>query len=140
MTVAEPAAGRRRRPLLVALAVGLGTIGILVLLSVAQLVERLPPTPTPDVSSPVEGVVVSVEATGLNSVRGFVLRVSEAFAFEFELGLLENPTEFPPGHLAEHQATSEPVRVYFRTQDGDRVVYRLEDAGTSPAPSSSDGI
>ena len=136
MMDAEPRGWGRGRPLVVALVVGLGTIGVLVLLGAAQVPARSrpQPPPTPDVASPVEGVVVSVDATGLTNVRGFVLRVSQAFAFEFEIGLLENPTEFPPGHLAEHQASSEPVRVHFRTQDGARVVYRLEDAGTSPAP------
>jgi hypothetical protein len=83
---------------------------------------------TPDISSPVVGVVVSVDAAGLNDVRGFVLRVQGAFAFDFVVGQLENPTEFPPGHLAEHQATSQPVRVFFRLDNGERVAYRLEDA------------
>jgi hypothetical protein len=94
-----------------------------------------PPVPTPDVVSPVDGVVVSVDASGLTDVRGFVLRVSGGFAFDFVLGPLENPTQFPPGHLAEHLATSQPVRVYFLVQGGKRVVYRLEDAVPSPAPS-----
>ena len=129
MTVAEPGAGRRRRPLLVALSIGLGTIGILVLLGIAQLIEGRPPAPTPDVSSPVDGVVVSVDASSLSDVRGFVIRTPGGFAFEFALGKLENPTEFPPGHLAEHQATSEPIRAFFRIEGGRRVVYRLEDAG-----------
>jgi hypothetical protein len=128
MTVAEPGAGRRRRPLLVALSIGLGTIGIPVLLGVAQLIDRLPPAPTADVSSPVDGVIVSVDASSLSDVRGFALRTSGGFAFDFALGTLENPTEFPPGHLAEHQATSEPVRAFFRMEGGRRVVYRLEDA------------
>ena len=94
-----------------------------------------PAVPTPDVASPVEGIVVSVDAGGLTDVRGFVLRVSGGFAFDFVLGPLENPTQFPPGHLAEHLATSQPVRVYFLMQGGERVVYRLEDAAPSPAPS-----
>jgi hypothetical protein len=96
--------------------------------------SSLPP-PSPDVASPVEGVVVSVDASGLNDVHGFVLRAAGGFAFDFELGPLENPTQFPPGHLAEHLATSQPVRVYFLVQDGERVVYRLEDAVPSLAPS-----
>jgi hypothetical protein len=97
-----------------------------------------PPVPTPDVVSPVDGVVVSVDASGLTDVRGFVLRVSSGFAFDFVLGPLENPTAFPPGHLAEHQATSAPVRVYFHLDGGKRVVYRLEDAvPVSPAPNAT---
>jgi hypothetical protein len=127
MTVAEPGVGRRR-PLLVALLVGVGTIGILVLLAVSQLIEPLPPAPTPDVSSPVDGVIVSVDASSLSDVRGFVLRTSGGFAFDFALGRLENAGEFSPGHLAEHLLTSEPVRAFFRIEGGKRVVYRLEDA------------
>ena len=44
------------------------------------------------------------------------------------LGDLENGTEFPPGHLVEHQATAQPVRVWYRTENGARVAVRLEDA------------
>ena len=87
------------------------------------------PKSTPDIESPVEGVVLSVDSAGLGDVRGFTLRpASSPFSFTFELGALEDPTEFPPGHLAEHQATSQPVRVYFRTEDGVHIAYRLEDA------------
>jgi hypothetical protein len=85
--------------------------------------------PTPNVTSPVEGVVISVDAAGLGDVRGFTLRpTNSAVSFGFVLGTLENPTEFPPSHLAEHQATSQPVRAYFRTENGIHTVYRLEDA------------
>ena len=97
-----------------------------------QLVSASPPPPTPDVTSPVDGVVVSVDAAGLGDVRGFTLRPTNSpFSFGFSLGTLENPTQFPPSHLAEHQATSQPVRVYFRTENGIHTVYRLEDAAPS---------
>ena len=129
MIGAEPRADGRRRPLVIALAVGLGTIGILVLLAAAQQLAGRP-TASPDVSSPVHGVIIAVDSAGLGDVRGFTLRPSSGpFAFAFELGTLENPTEFPPGHLAEHLASSQPVRVYFRrAEDGGHIVYRLEDA------------
>jgi hypothetical protein len=129
MTRAEPRADGRRPTLAIALVAGLGTVGILVLLAIAQqLADR--PTASPDVSSPVDGVIIAVDSAGLGDVRGFTLRPSSgSFAFTFELGTLENPTEFPPGHLAEHLASSQPVRVYFRrSEDGRHVVYRLEDA------------
>jgi hypothetical protein len=51
-------------------------------------------------------------------------------SFTFVVGTLENAAEFPPGHLAEHLASSEPVRAYFREANGKRVVHRLEDATT----------
>lgn len=121
-----------RRPIVVALALAL------VLLPAALLAANLlcadgrcggAAQPTPDIASPVDGVIVSVDAGGLDDVRGFTLRpAGSPFAFELRLGDLENPTEFPPAHLAEHQATSSPVRAYFRLEGGARVVYRLEDA------------
>jgi hypothetical protein len=92
------------------------------------------PQPTPDIASPVDGIVVAVDASGLTNVRGFTLRASSGSAFGFTLGPLENATQFPPAHLAEHMASSSPVRVYFRVENGERVAYRLEDA---PAPVAS---
>src|SRR5262245_44893859 len=94
----------------------------------------------------VDGVVVEVDAAGLTDVKGFTLRPSSgAPDIQFRLGPLENVTQFAPGHLKEHQASGSPIRVYFTLQaDGQRVVYRLEDAlepaASAPsvsAPSSS---
>jgi len=80
-------------------------------------------------SSPVEGVVTHVESGGLDKVSEFTIRTAGGTLLTFEIGPLENGDEFPPGHLTEHQATSEPVRVSF-TVTGDRLVAtRLEDAG-----------
>ena len=36
--------------------------------------------------------------------------------------------QFPPGHLAEHQATAAPVRVWYRMRGDERYALRLEDA------------
>jgi hypothetical protein len=84
-------------------------------------------SPAP-VTSPVTGVLLSVDAQGLAEVKGFTLRTDGGREVAFVIGTLENPVDFPPGHLAEHLATSSQVRVFFRA-DGDRlVVYRLEDA------------
>ena len=118
-----------RRLLVAFVAVPLLIIGGAVAASLtAQVPCACLPPATPDVTSPAEGVVIDVDAAGLDDVRGFTLRTSGGFAFDFVLGTLENPTEFPPGHLAEHQATSLPIRVYFRAEGGQHVVYRLEDA------------
>jgi hypothetical protein len=87
-----------------------------------------PVSQTPGVASPVDGIVLTVDAASLTDVRGFTLRTDGGFAFTFVLGQLENVTEFSPSHLAEHQASSEPIRVWFRTEGGERVAYRLEDA------------
>ena len=113
----------------------LALVAAAVLASGCQSIGSSPAVQTPDVASPVEGVVVSVDSSGLADVHRFVLRTSGGLAFDFMLGLLENATQFPPGHLSEHLATSQPVRVYFVVRSGERVVYRLEDAAPSPAPS-----
>ena len=84
------------------------------------------PTVAPP-SSPIVGVVIDVESSGLNEVSSFVLRTDDGTTYTFEIGDLENAAEFPPGHLREHMATSSPVRVFFDV-DGDRLlVTRLED-------------
>jgi hypothetical protein len=87
------------------------------------------------VSSPIDGVVVKVEATGLATVQAFTLRPNSGGAsIRFTIGPLENATQFPPGHLKEHQASGSAVRVYFVRNGQDFVAYRLEDA---PVASSS---
>jgi hypothetical protein len=88
-------------------------------------------------ASPVDGIVTDVQATGLTDIQSFTLRpnVDGAPAIVFMLGPLENPTEFPPGHLKAHQLTGAPVRVYYATDSTGRFfAYRLEDA---PVPSAS---
>jgi hypothetical protein len=85
------------------------------------------PGPSADAESMV-GVIVGVQAQGLDDVRGFTLRTTDGAAVEFTLGDLENAVDFPPGHLVEHQATAQAVRVWYRTEGGVRVAMRLEDA------------
>lgn len=76
----------------------------------------------------VVGVIVGVESEGLDRVTGFTLRTTDQGTLSFRIGVLENGAQFPPGHLVEHQASASPVRVWYRTEDGSRVVVRLEDA------------
>ena len=76
----------------------------------------------------VDGVIVAVRSEGLDRVNGFDLRTIGQGTIAFTIGDLENGAEFPPGHLVEHQATAQPVRVWYRTEGGDRVAVRLEDA------------
>ncbi|MGZ6269465.1 MAG: hypothetical protein ACXWMU_02695 [Candidatus Limnocylindrales bacterium] len=71
---------------------------------------------------------MSIDSKGLADVRGFTLRAADGHVYAFTLGQLENGAQFPPGHLAEHQATGSPVRVSFRIERGQLVVYRLDDA------------
>jgi hypothetical protein len=88
------------------------------------------PTPPPPPVSPVEGVVIAVDSAGLGQVSSFVLRFADASTLTLTMGQLENATEFSPSHLNEHMASSEPVRAFFRLENGLPVVYRLEDATT----------
>jgi hypothetical protein len=88
----------------------------------------LPPT------DPIEGVVTHVDSTGLDSVTGFTLRAADGRTYTFVLGRLQNAAEFPPGHLAEHAANSEPILVTFEGLGPLIIATRIEDA--NPAPSS----
>lgn len=83
-----------------------------------------PPLP----ASPIEGVVVSVDVLSLTEVLSFQIRTRDGNVFELPLGTLENATEFSPSHLAEHRATSVPIRAFYRLENNIPVVYRLEDA------------
>ena len=53
------------------------------------------------------------ESEGLDRVNGFDLRTIDQRTLAFTIGDLENGAEFPPGHLVEHQATAQPVRVWY---------------------------
>jgi hypothetical protein len=76
----------------------------------------------------VVGVIVGVQSEGLDKVRGFTLRVADGTIEEYTIGALENGAAFPPGHLVEHQATAQKVRVWYQTDGPTRVAIRLEDA------------
>ncbi len=78
-------------------------------------------------ASPVTGRLTRIDAQGLTKVKGFTLRLEDGREVAFTLGTLENGATVPPGHLAEHMASSSAVKVFFRDVDGVLVVYRLED-------------
>ncbi len=82
----------------------------------------------PPLVSPVTGLLTHIEAEGLSKVTAFTLRTADGRETRFEIGILENGAQFPPGHLAEHMANASPVRVFFRNDGaGNHVVYRIED-------------
>ena len=89
--------------------------------------SRTDPAGPPDTTA-VDGVIVAVDSAGLSDVRGFTLRRPGGEILVFRLGELENGDQFPPGHLAEHQATAAPVRVWYRMEGSERFAVRLEDA------------
>ena len=85
-------------------------------------------TAEPSGTEPIVGVIVGVDSAGLDKVSGFTLRTGTGQSLSFDLRALENGAQFAPGHLVEHQATGQPVRVWYRTADGVRLAIRLEDA------------
>ena len=116
---------RSRNLFLVILVVVIGLIGAVVFLQGGP--PGADPVGPPGAQAEV-GVIVGVDSGGLDKVTGFLLRTPEQDTFAFVIGDLDNGARFPPGHLVEHQATAQPVRVWYRTENGERVAVRLEDA------------
>ena len=88
------------------------------------------------------GVIVGVDSEGLDQVRGFSLRTDDGVTLAFTIGALENGAAFPPGHLVEHQATAQPVRVWYRRRamSGRRSGSRTRpDRSGAAAPASAAG-
>jgi hypothetical protein len=79
-------------------------------------------------ASSVIGVVVGVQSEGLGRVRGFTVRTGDGATVAFTIGDLENGVAFPPGHLVEHQATGQPVRIWYVPEGATKVAIRIEDA------------
>jgi hypothetical protein len=119
---------RRTRVLFAVLFAGIviATAVAAILLSETGVVDPDRPAGTTDMT----GVVVAVDSHGLADVRGFTLRLAGGELVDFSLRALGNAAEFAPGHLAEHQATAQPVRVWWRMDGAERLAIRLEDAPT----------
>jgi hypothetical protein len=94
----------------------------------AIVLSQNPPPGFGSVSDPVsiDGVIIGVESEGIDRVSGFTLRTAEGRALEFIVGTVYEG--FPPGHLVEHQATAQPVRVWYQMDGRARIALRLEDA------------
>jgi hypothetical protein len=75
----------------------------------------------------VDGVVIDVDAEGLTDVNDFTIRTADGAELTFGVGSLRAGS-FGPGHLAEHAATAEPVRVTFEVEGERLVAVKLEDA------------
>lgn len=112
-------------------------IGLVVVVGLATVILSAPPTGGggPPGTTAVEGVIVGVDAEGLGDVRSFDLRTTDGTIRTFGLSALENGVEFPPGHLIEHSATAQPVRVWYRTEAGEDLAIRLDDAEPAASPS-----
>lgn len=115
---------RTRNLLAVSLALIIMVTGAVVLFSG----PRVPgPADAPEPLSLI-GVIVGVESEGIDKVRGFTLRTQGGSTIKFAIGKLENGEAFPAGHLVEHQATAQQVRVWYRIEADTSVAVRLEDA------------
>ena len=109
----------------------LALIGFVALVGTAAIVLSGTGAPDPDGpegATAVVGVIIHVDATGLEEVTGITLRTTDGARVDFTIGELENGAEFPPGHLVEHQATGAPVRIWYRMEGDRRVAVRIEDA------------
>lgn len=107
---------------LFALVVGV-TAGAAILLSEPSTTDPDAPPGT----TAMTGVVVAVDSQGLGDVRGFRLRRDGGELIDLDLRALESGSAFPPGHLAEHQATATPIRVWVREEGGVLLAIRVED-------------
>ena len=89
-------------------------LGVLVVggLGLVMLGGGDPPSGPPDAPTQ-DGVVIQVDSAGLAAVSGFTLRTDDGRTLSFGLRDLRNGTRFPAGHLAEHLATSQRIRVWY---------------------------
>ncbi len=82
----------------------------------------------PPDASKVVGLVVRVDSEGLTDVRSFALRADGDSDILFSLERLQNGAQFPPGHLVEHQASSQPIVVWYEADGGIYYALWLADA------------
>ena len=108
-------------------------VGVLVLVTCACVA----PSESPGLpASPVVGVVVGIDQVSLTQVNSFELRLADGRTVTLKVGTLDNATQFSLSHLATHMATGVPIRASYRLENGEPVVYHLEDAfpaSASPA-------
>ena len=88
-------------------------------------------SPIPSGTQELSGVIVAVDSAGLGDVRGVTIRTADGTLVDFSLERLQNGAEFPPGHLAEHQATAEAVSIRYVERDGVRLALRIDDASAT---------
>jgi hypothetical protein len=78
--------------------------------------------------SPVAGVVTAVDTDAAGNVKGFTLKTNDGDTITFVLGQLDNTSDFPASSLQDHETSATPIFVFFNSQNGQLVVYHLEDA------------
>ena len=77
----------------------------------------------------VDGVVTRVEGKSPTDVTAFTLHTEDGRLVDFSVGRLDlSGKAFPAGHLRDHLATAQPVRVIYLAGGDTPVAIRLEDA------------
>ena len=107
---------------------GLILLAVFVLAAGAAFLSRGSGATRPDGSPTVDGIVVGVDSQGLGAVKGFRLRTADGRTLAFDLSADRNGTQFPPGHLTEHLATAQPVRVWYEGSGDQLKALWLEDS------------
>jgi hypothetical protein len=110
---------------------GLILVAVLVLGVGAAILSRQPSTGRPDGAPTVDGIVIGVDSAGLGDVKGFRLRTTDGRMLTFDLSADRNEAQFPPGHLTEHLATAQPVRVWYEGSGDQLKALWLEDSPTT---------
>ena len=100
---------------------------VLVFGGAAAILSQRSASARPDGAPTVDGIVVGVDSQGLGDVKGFRLRTADGRVLTFDLSADRNGAQFPPGHLTEHLATAQPVRVWYEGSGDQLKALWLED-------------
>jgi hypothetical protein len=77
-------------------------------------------------SSPVTGVILTIDSEGFDEVQGFTLR-ADGETYDFVLAPGQD-FGFPLAHLQSHLVGAEPVEVSFEERDGELFATAIDDA------------
>jgi hypothetical protein len=101
-------------------------VGLAALVVVLGACSRPGSSGEPRAPAQVVGVVVDVESAGLGEVESFTVKDGdETFEIFIDAGATYS---FPPSHLYNHRATSQPVRVRMIERSGRLLATSIEDA------------
>ena len=107
----------------------MGAAGLFLAIALLGACVAVPTTTPPPPTLTVDGLVTLVEGTSPTDVMGFTLRTMDGRLIAFTIGRLDLTGDaFPAGHLREHIATAQPVRVTYVAAGSSPLAIRLEDA------------
>jgi hypothetical protein len=74
------------------------------------------------------GIVTSIQGSSPAQVSSFTLRTESGEVLTFDVGRVALAADsFPPGHLHDHLASAQPVRVSYISEGGRLIATRLRD-------------